>query len=294
MHENEFPISEDRVQGLLESQCPQWANLHLSPLSSGGTDHALFRLGAEYLVRLPRVEWTPGSVAKRIFKEYTWVPRLAAFLKTPVSEPIFQGAPMGGYPWPWLILRWNEGDTPSYETESQNTLLAQDLAYFLNELHAIELPGGPPSRRGVDLKALDAETKQAIRQLEGEIDVPFVSSLWGELCSVAPCTQAPVWIHGDLLPGNILVKQKRLIAVIDFSDVGVGDPACDLIIAWSLFNRDSREAFKAHLNTIDEDTWERGRGWALSIALIILPYYKHSHPSFARLAQGMLENVINH
>ena len=128
--------------------------------------------------------------------------------------------------------------------------------------------------------------------MEGEIDISRVTSVWDQVSHLPSWNKAPVWVHGDFLPGNIVVQNDRLTAVIDFSDLGIGDPACDLVIAWSLLNSHSRKIFREHLENIDDDTWERGRGWALSIALIMLPYYKNSNPTLATLARRMIEHVL--
>lgn len=287
MHENEFEIDDRLVHALLKSQCPHWADLPLKAITSSGTDNALFRLGSEYVVRLPRIDWA----AESINKEYEWVPKIAPFLKNPISEPLFKGKPEQSYPWPWMVTRWNEGHNPSFEKETEYELLAKDLADFLNELHGIKLADGPPSRRGVHLKELDAETRKAIGELEGEIDIQSAASLWTRLSNAPAWNRDPVWVHGDFLPGNILIQGNHLSAVIDFSDVGIGDPACDLIIGWSLLKPHSRRTFKEHLKNIDDDTWERGRGWALSIALIMLPYYKNTNLVLASLARRIIENV---
>ncbi|WP_172622874.1 aminoglycoside phosphotransferase family protein [Aquicella siphonis] len=291
MHEKELEIDEYLVHALLEAQCPHWANLPLTSVSSSGTDHALYRLGDEYIVRLPRIEWIPGSLIKSINKEYEWVPKIARFLKIPISEPVFKGNPDKFYPWPWTITRWNKGHNPDFEIESEYEQLAEDIACFLNDMHGIKLTNGPVSRRGIPLKELDVETRKAIGELEGKIDTYFIASLWRQLLNVPSWNKTLVWLHGDLLPGNILVQNNRLSAVIDFTDVGIGDPACDLIIAWSLFNPNSRQIFKENLKHVDDDTWERGRGWALSIALIMLPYYIHSNPVLTALARRMIKNV---
>jgi len=213
-------------------------------------------------------------------------------LKTPISQPLFKGGPENSYPWPWLIIKWNEGYNPEHEKENEHELLAKDIADFLNELHGVKLANGPSSRRGIPLKELDRETRKAIDQLQGEIDGQNITRLWDQLSNAPSWNKKPVWIHGDFLPGNILLQNNRLSAVIDFSDVGIGDPACDLVIAWSLLKPHSRKIFKENLENIDDSTWERGRGWALSIALIMLPYYKHSNPILASLAKRMLENVL--
>ncbi|TXI92912.1 MAG: aminoglycoside phosphotransferase family protein [Neisseriales bacterium] len=293
MHENEFLINESMVQKLLDEQCPFLANLPLTPIPSTGTEHTLFRLGKDYIIRLPRVEWSIESVNKTIEKEFKWVPQLAKSLKMSIAEPIFKGKPANDYPWSWTIAKWNDGHNPDFEKADEYNLLAKDLAYFLNDLHSVTLPNGPLSRRGLPLLKLDIETKKAIAELEGEINTQTVTELWTQLLNIPIWNHSHVWVHGDFLPGNILVKNNRLNAVIDFSDLGVGDPACDLIIAWSLFNSASRQLFRTYLENIDNDTWERGRGWALSIALIMLPYYKYSNPTMATLARIMINNVIN-
>ncbi|STX46922.1 aminoglycoside phosphotransferase [Legionella hackeliae] len=223
MHENEFTIDEDLVRHLLQKQCPQWKNLSLAPILSSGTDNALFRLGDDYVVRLPRIDWATESIKK----EYEWVPKISQCLKMPISEPFFKGAPETFYPWAWLIVRWNEGYTPPFENDSEYEVLAKDLACFLNELHSITLENGPLSRRGVPLKELNEETTQALAQLKDDIDTQLATSLWNQLASLPSWTKNPVWVHGDFLPGNILVRNNRLNAVIDFSDVGIGDPGCD-------------------------------------------------------------------
>ncbi|CEG57855.1 aminoglycoside phosphotransferase family protein [Legionella fallonii] len=293
MHENELEIDEGLVHKLLKNQCSHWANLLINPILSSGTDNALFRLGSEYVVRLPRIEWAPGSINKSINKEYEWIPKIARLLKISVSEPLFKGNPEEFYPWVWTVTKWNEGHNPNFEEDKEYELLAKDLALFLNDLHEIKLSDGPTSRRGIPLKTkeLDEETRKAIGELEGEIDLQSIASLWNQLSNVPYWNKEPVWVHGDFLPGNILVQGNRLNAVIDFSDLGIGDPACDLVIAWSLLNSHSRRIFRENLQHIDDDTWERGKGWALSIALIMLPYYKNSNPVLATLARRMLENV---
>ena len=288
MHENEFEVDNCLVRALLKSQYPQWAHLPLKTIPSSGTDNVLFRLGSEYVVRLPRIDWATES----IHKEFEWVPKISRFLTIPISTPLFKGDPELSYPWSWTVTRWNEGHTPNLEKEGEYALLANDLADFLNELHQIPLANGPTSRRGIPLTELDADTRKAIACLKGEIDVESVTSRWNQLSSAPSWSKDPVWVHGDFLPGNILVQNNRLSAVIDFSDVGMGDPACDLVIGWSLLNSHSRRYFRENLKNIDDATWDRGRGWALSIALIMLPYYKYSNPVLALLARQMIDNVL--
>jgi aminoglycoside phosphotransferase (APT) family kinase protein len=287
MHENELDIDEHLVRALLESQCPKWAHLPLKAVTSSGTDHALFRLGNEYVVRLPRID----GATKNLNKEYEWVPKISQLLKTPLSEPLFKGSPSESYPWAWMINKWNEGHNPNFEKENEHAQLAKDLAHFLNELHSIRLDNGPYSRRGLPLKKVDTEVKSSISKLKGEIDVPQITFLWHQAMNVPLWNKDPVWVHGDFLPGNILIQNNRLSAVIDFSDLGIGDPACDLIIAWCILKPNSRKIFRENLENIDDNTWERGKGRALSIALIMLSYYKNTNPVLASLARQILKNI---
>lgn len=290
MHEHELLIDETIVKRLIHCQCPQWKHLPIQRIISSGTDNALFRLGSDYIMRLPRLDGgTPN-----INKECEWLPKLAPMLNTPISVPVYKGQPDDNYPYFWTVARWHDGAVPDFESNDEYEPLAKDIAHFINELHAIQVPEGPSSRRGVHLNtpALDAETRQAISQLHGEINVEKVTALWNELSQLPYWDKEQVWIHGDLLPGNILILQGRLSAVIDFSDVGLGDPASDLIPAWCLFNTRSRVIFKQHLKSVDENTWQRGRGRALSIALIILPYYKNTNPILANIARTMIDQIL--
>lgn len=287
MHENELDITPDIVNHLIKQQCPQYSDLPIKRIPSSGTVHALYRLGHQFVVRLPRIEATHG-----IRKEWSWLKYLSPHLDTPISNPIFRGSPSEAYPWPWLISHYHAGSNPSFEKENEHNWLAIALAIFLNQLHTIPLiEGAPQSRRGVSLKSLDQRTRREIAHISNEFDATKLVQLWQSLSELPPWHHKPVWVHGDVLPGNILVDHQTLSAVIDFSDVGIGDPACDLVVAWALFNKHSRAVFKEGLQNIDEDTWLRGKGWALSIAATMLPYYKNTNPDFAELARRILTQI---
>jgi aminoglycoside phosphotransferase (APT) family kinase protein len=191
------------------------------------------------------------------------------------------------------VSKWHLGYNPNFERKREHDLLAKDLARFLNALHGIKLANGPLSKRGIPLKERDMPTRAAINELQGEIDITSITALWEQLSNVPSWSKDPVWVHGDFLPDNILAQSFRLSAVIDFSMMGMGDPACDLIIAWSLLSPHSRKIFKDNLENIDEDTWERGRGWALSIALIMLSYYRNRSYSLTFLAKRMIAHVLD-
>jgi len=296
MHDNEIILTEKDVRLLLEQQFPEFALLALSYIKESGTENALFRLGKDYIVRLPRHVLSADAFEKNektLDKELKYLPHLAEQLSFAISKPIFKGNHTASYPFSWSISQWNQGHNPPFEQENEYQQLAKDLAQFINELHAIPAEEGPFSRRGTKLQLLDDETRDALAQLEHDIDVPEALDLWETLKNIPYWPNKPVWIHGDLLPGNILIQDNRLSAIIDFSDLGLGDPACDLVPAWCLFNKSSRQIFKNNLVNIDENTWLRGKGWALSIALILLPYYKTRSPMMATLARQMLKNIFS-
>ena len=287
MHTDEFETDILLVQRLLAKQFPSWANLPLVPVSSAGTDNALYRLGHDMVVRLPRIEWAVNYVDN----EYRWLPKLASFLPISIPIPLGKGEPAEGYPWPWSVYRWLEGRNPMVGHIPNCDLLISDLAAFIGALHKVDLPGGPLSHRGVPLEKQDIQTRKAIRELDGMIDIPTVTAIWEVALQAPQWSNPPVWVHGDLSPGNLLIERGRLSAVIDFGNLGIGDPACDLIIAWNLLPAHTRNSFRAALG-VDEATWERGRGWALSNALIALPYYKDTNPVLANNARHVIHEVV--
>jgi aminoglycoside phosphotransferase (APT) family kinase protein len=287
MHADEFHIDISLVHRLLAKQFPQWADLPLKPVPSAGTDNALYRLGSDKVVRLPRIDWAVENVDK----EFKWLPKLAPFLPISIPVPLVKGVPTEEYPWPWSVYQWLDGSNPIVGQISDPELLTHDLAAFIEALHKIDLPNGPISSRGVPLAKQDTETRKALKQLDGMIDVQTVTKRWESALQVPKWSKPPVWIHGDLSPGNLLIKNGRLSAVIDFGILGIGDPACDLIVAWNLLPASMRDAFRAQLG-VDDATWERGRGWALSNALIALPYYKDTNPVLASNARHVIQEII--
>jgi aminoglycoside phosphotransferase (APT) family kinase protein/RimJ/RimL family protein N-acetyltransferase len=285
MHKNEFYIDEALVHQLIAKQFPTLANLPIKSVPSVGTDNALYRLGSDMLVRLPRIDWAVENVDK----EFTWLPKIAPFLPVSIPTPIAKGNPSKEYPYPWSVYRWIEGSNPLMNEVSES--LIQELIAFIQALHKIDLLNGPLCNRGVPLEQRDAETRDAISRLEGMIDTQTVITIWEEALKASKWVGPPVWMHGDLSPGNLLVKNGHLSAVIDFGNLGIGDPACDLIIAWNLLPAHMRDVFRYGLG-VDKATWERGRGWALSVALIQLPYYKETNPILANNARHVIRELI--
>jgi aminoglycoside phosphotransferase (APT) family kinase protein len=272
MHADELDLSVPLVRRLLAAQFPQWAGLPIESVRPRGTDNALFRLGNDMVARFPR---RPQEVAPLI-KERTWLPRLAPLLPLAIPVPLAQGKPGAEYELAWSIYQWLEGETMLAAPLTDLHQAARDLAAFIAALQAIDPTGGPQptsdSSRGVPLARRDGTTRAAIAALRGEIAVDTVTAAWEEALAAPAWQRPPVWIHGDLDARNLLVKDGRLCAVIDFGCLAVGDPACDVMVAWKLFPSEVRETFRAAL-AVDEATWLRGCGWALSQALLILSYY---------------------
>ena len=264
-------ITEDLVQELIAEQFPEYAHLSIKPVEFSGHDNGTFHLGDKMLVRLPSAE----KYAAKVAKEQKWLPILALYLSLPIPAPLHLGAPSQNYPWNWSIYNWIEGDSANAlainDLELQS--IALDLAKFLNELQKIDINGAPvPGThnfyRGASPKVYDEEARTAIRALSGLIDTNIATAIWEKAIS-SKWEKDPVWIHGDLATGNILIKNKKLSAVIDFSGICVGDPACDLVIAWNSFTTMARQIFKDNMS-LDVDTWNRARGWALWKAMITL------------------------
>ncbi len=292
MHADEVQTDVNLVRRMLAAQFPQWAELSVRPVLSAGTDNALYRLGEDMAVRMPRIHWAAGQVEK----EHEWLPRLAPLLPLTIPAPLAQGAPAEVYPWCWSVTTWLEGENATLDRMADPREVATALARFNLALQRIDATGGPPpgahnSGRGAPLAMRDAATRAAIDACAGLIDTGAAAAAWESALQVPARDGPQVWIHGDLQSGNLLAVNGRLSAVIDFGCLGVGDPACDLIVAWNLLSADARKVFRDDL-AVDEATWARGRGWALSIGLIALPYYLTTNPVLAVINRRAIEEVL--
>ena len=291
MHDNEVNTDAALVRRLLAAQFPQWADLSIKPVASAGTDNALYRLGDDMVVRLPRIDWAIGQV----HKEHKWLPRLAPHLPLAIPTPLVMGQPGEGYPWHWSVYKWLEGENVTIDRIVDPSQAAIALAQFIIALQQIDTAGGPlakaPNSRGAPLATRDISTRKAIAALNGMIDTNAATAAWEVALQASKWNCEPVWFHGDMLPGNLLFEQGRLSAVIDFSGLALGDPACDLMIAWGLFSGESRDVFRAAL-AVDDATWARGRGHALSQAVIFIPYYLHTNPVGVGNARRMIDEVL--
>ncbi len=291
MHPGLYPLDDDLVRRLIAGQFPHWAGLAVQRFPSGGTVNAMYRLGDDLVVRLPLV---PGG-APDISLEQEWLPRLAPRLPTVIPEVLAAGQPAEGYPWPWSVYRWLAGENPEAGALSEPELLAEDLAGFVTAMRSLTFHGAPTAHRGGPLASLDAATRAAIEELRGipeeAVDCDAVAAVWADALRVPGWDGPPVWLHADLMPGNLLVAAGRLTSVIDFGCMGVGDPACDLFPAWNLLPADARKVFRAALD-VDDATWTRGRARTLSQALIALPYYRRTNPTMAHNARHVIRAVL--
>lgn len=289
MHVDEFHTDPALVRRLLERQFPLWAGLPVTAVASYGTDHDIYRLGARLGVRLPRIGWAAGQAAK----EARWLPRLAPHLPLAVPTPVALGEPDEGYPFPWAVHQWLPGEN-AVGTLRDLERAAVDLAAFITALRAVPTTGAPPrlpGTRGGPLAERDDGVRHAIAELGDRIDGTAALRCWEQSLNAPAWHGAQVWVHGDLLPGNLLVLDGQLSAVIDYGGLNVGDPACDLQPAWNLFTAGSRSTFLTELR-VDDATRLRGRGWALSQALIALPYYCQTNAGIVTQALRALDLVL--
>lgn len=287
MHADEVETDACLVRTLIAAQFPQWRDLTVEPVESAGTDNAMYRLGTDLVVRLPRL----AGAAANVDAEQRWLPRLAPLLPVDVPVPLGQGSPGEGYPWDWSVCRWLDGTNPDVTQLADPGLLARDLAAFITALRRIDPADGPAASRGVPLARRDRPTRAALGQLHGIIDTDAATMIWQDALRLPQPSVPAVWVHGDLSPGNVLLTDGRLSAVIDFGGVGVGDPTVDLIVAWNLLPASARTDFRQLLQ-VDDVTWERGRGWALSISLIQLPYYRETNPVLAASSRHVISEVL--
>ncbi|WP_426503862.1 aminoglycoside phosphotransferase family protein [Dactylosporangium sp. McL0621] len=281
------PVGPGVVRRLIAEQFPRWAHLPVRPVAVNGWDNQTFHLGDRMSVRLP----TAREYALAVDKEHRWLPMLAQHVPVPIPRPLAKGAPGAGFAFPWSVYEWIDGEPAGAGAIGDLTEFARRLAGFLGALQRIDPAGGPGPGlhnwfRGGPLQVYDAQARQAIDRLGGQVPRDAVLAVWRSALE-APWDGRPVWFHGDVAVGNLLVRDGALAAVIDFGTCGVGDPACELAIAWTLLSGASREAFRAGLG-VDASTWRRGRGWALWKALI-----DYGDPGAKRVVDEVLKDSLN-
>jgi aminoglycoside phosphotransferase (APT) family kinase protein len=291
MHADEVDTDVALVRRLLAGQFPQWADLRIDPVVSYGTDHDIYRLGDHLAARLPRIAWAIGQATK----EAEWLPKLAPYLPLAVPVQLAMGQPAEDYPFEWSVYEWLPGENANGTIEDLDQA-AVDLAAFVRALRQVDTTGAhprPSGSRGAPLAELDTHVRRAIAELGDRIDTEAAAHSWEESLHAPAWDGEEVWVHGDLLPGNLLVVDGRLSAIIDFGCLNVGDPACDLQPAWNVFDGNSRKRYVAELQ-VDDASWLRGRGWALYQAVMALPYYWDTNPGMIRQASHALAQVLGH
>ncbi|MEG3627518.1 aminoglycoside phosphotransferase family protein [Streptomyces poriticola] len=296
LHENEIPVDETLVRSLLEAQCPDWAGLPLAP-AGAGTDNTMYRLGEELLVRLPRTAGHSGSLRK----EQKWLPRLAPLLTCSVPEPVHTGAPTGAFPLAWSVYRWIEGDVAGPDTVRDWAAFGTDLAAVVRELHGIGLMGATRTGdlswyRGGGLRACDDWIGRSFRDCRtaaggAGLDFDTLEQLWRAALAL-PGSRAPhVWLHGDLKPTNLLVRDGGLHAVIDFGALSVGLPDAEHSTVWDLPHQ-ARQAYWDAAG-LDEATWTRARAWAVAVGVSGISYYDGTFPAFVAECRARLRSVLS-
>ncbi|SCF76283.1 aminoglycoside phosphotransferase family protein [Streptomyces sp. Ncost-T10-10d] len=276
------------VRRLVDTQFPQWAELPLKLLDPAGSDHVIHRLGDELSVRLPRHAGAIGQAKK----ESEWLPRLAPHLPLAIPVPVGVGEPDFGYPWPWAVSRWLDGEVATVEALADSTGAAVELAEFLTALQ--RLTPADDTRDDLTVRSLadrDRATRAAIAKSDGAFDTGAMTELWDAALSAPGWDRPSVWFHGDFHTGNLLTVDGRLSAVIDFGELGIGDPSCDLMIAFTLMSAGSRAAFRAALG-VDDATWTRGRGWALATGLNAYTSYAAVNPRVAAQTTRQINEAL--
>ena len=285
-------ITPELVSRLVATQFPQWAGLPVRPVDVDGWDNATFRLGERMSVRLPSSQAYVGQVDK----ERRWLPILAPQLPLPIPEPLAIGKPGCGFPRPWSVYRWIEGQTAAAAKVANLPEFAADLAGFLTALYKVDPSGGPlPGThnffRGGSPAHYDAETRTALAALRGQIDTGLAAEVWEE--ALAARWDGPAGVVPRRCPAREPAPGLlgRLSAVIDFGTSGIGDPACDTTIAWTFLSGESQRVFKERL-PFDEETWTRGRGWAIWKAMIVLVEQLETDPDEAELTKNVIGKII--
>lgn len=285
-------VTTQQVRALVDSQFPQWAVLDVQPVELSGWDNRSFRLGDEMLIRMPSAE----RYVAQVEKEHRWLPALAPLLPVPIPAPLALGRPGEDYPFCWSIYCWLEGEPLARHLDGVDlSVIATDVAAFLQALHGIDASAGPPAgahnfHRGGSLAVYEEEARASAARLSDEVDQALAMEIW-QLALSSRWQGQGVWVHGDIAEGNLLVQGGRLSAVIDFGSSGVGDPSSDLILAWNVLDAESRAVFRRAVD-LDEATWQRGRGWALWKALIVLDSERGRNEKMAEWSRRTIREVF--
>ncbi|WP_207208879.1 aminoglycoside phosphotransferase family protein [Nocardioides oleivorans] len=289
MHADEIAIDDGTVRRLVAAQLPDWASLPLRRMPPVGTDNQLFRLGDDLLVRMPRIHWAADSA----LTEHAWLPRLAPHLPLPIPAPVALGEPGEGYPWHWTVVPWIVGDTPTEQTFDSEEW-AVSLASFVRACREVPPLDGPVKTegRGAPVDRLDDWVQEwTARADPALVDRDAVLAVWADALAAPSYDGEPRWFHGDLHEGNLLVRDGRLAAVIDWGAAGRGDPAIELNAMWGYLPASVAELYRAEVG-LDEAAYRRARGFALAPSISALTYYRDTAPEIARGSLGTVRRLI--
>ncbi|WP_344756412.1 aminoglycoside phosphotransferase family protein [Gryllotalpicola koreensis] len=288
MHAHQIDVTDDDARRLVATQFPQWAHESVRRVPSYGTTNAMFKLGADKVVRLPFI---PGD-GVGVPVETAILERIGDELPVAVPRVLATGRPDERYPYTWNVLSWVEGEMPVPEALVDAAGLADDLIDVLARLRELPTEGVRVAQRGGTLAPLADPVHDTMSELDGEFDTDALHRLWDDALGAPLWPGDPVWLHADLLPSNLLVDGRgRLAGLIDWAAAGVGDPSCELLAAWNVFPAESRALFRERLEArlgLDDATWRRGRGWAISQAVLALPYYRATNAGMVEMATRAL------
>lgn len=293
MHEDQLPIDDALAARLVATQFPRWAHLPLVRQPPESTVNTIYRLGEEFALRLPM---RPGQEAQ-FEKDLRWLPVLRPHLPLAIPEPLEVGQATEDYPSGWAVYRWLPGAPATSAAVRDPVEAAEALAAFVLALQRVDPSGGPgpgPQNygRGAPLASRDESARRGIEALRGEIDADAATATWEAALTASGWEGLPTWLHGDLMPGNLLILEGQLSAVIDFGALGVGDPAADMMAAWTFLPTEARRRYRDALG-VDDAMWTRGRGWALWVGLVGLPYYRETNPAFADVVRRTIHAVLS-
>jgi aminoglycoside phosphotransferase (APT) family kinase protein len=287
VHNGEVNINNEMVHNLLVEQYPQISHLPLVKINSIGTVNAIYKIGNRFYARLPLLP----EYNEAIINENNIIQKISPHITMQIPEPIYLGNPSEKYPLNWAIYKWIDGEPFHYDLIGNKNEMVEQLVQFINELHSIKLFENIPHAGRKPLIELDKITAENINQSRNEIDSKKLFGIWNELKQTPQYDEKLVIIHADLLKPNILIKKRRINAVIDFGSAGKGDPCFDIIAAWSLLKHDTRQYFRKLLN-INDIIWNRACAYALHQAILIIPYYKKTNPKFVELAKDTIEEIF--
>jgi aminoglycoside phosphotransferase (APT) family kinase protein len=292
MHRNQLSVDVGTVRELVGSQFPEWAALSVEEFASPGTVNALFRIGDRLAARFPLQPGDVDETRQWLRTEAEAARELLGRTPFVTPEPIAIGEPGASYPLPWSVQTWVPGMTAIEVDPGGSTAFAHDLAAFIQGVRSIDTRGRAFDRsgRGGDLRSHDAWMEACFQHSEEHLDVPRVRRIWATLREL-PRTASDVMTHGDIIPGNVIVANGRLVGVIDVGGLGPADPALDLVGAWHLLEAGPRRALREDLAS-DDLEWARGMAWAFEQAMGVIWYYASSNPTMSRMGQRTLARIV--